>query len=870
MSKTKLYYWVMAILLLIFFVASFVNVSISNSSNLEYSKLEQHIKALNALNALNTSNPNQRNSAVRDYIVQELDKIGIANQSNVTDTQIDNDYSGVDWVDNGPTFVVQESTINRSVSQSIASESGVHYAGTTVNNVVVGFPSNEGESNNVVVFFVSYDAPLSVVNGAMTTNADVAVMLETIAAFNSMRGDHGNDVAFVFGQNNTANLGLHAFVRQFRGLGQLGPRATLAVGLRGVGANGVLALVDSSDNNSALLSKVGLSGTASSSFGTQFASQLQRANDIVGINIPYAVFGNIGDLSWASSPNDDNIDKGVVQAKAGLLRRVVDNLKSADIESDTLQSSTNKVHFNYFGINIALSSIFYIILAVLLLLGVIGVLVLGVYRKAFVLGNILKAACLQILVLASVVLASVALYFVFAWLLLVAYNVIPLDLVAGFTFYNPGLLIAFILLGLAISNAIYNPFKKLFRVRAVDIVKANVLMLCIGASIVAFVNPLISYPFVWLGLMQLIVMLLNVLYKDKFKTKYNRDIEKMFFYIVPVVLTLPLTIPAMIAVAQVVPLPAYSFLAASSVVLFGFGLPFLSFVKPVFDKGLQKLPSYYVTEVSIVEQKVEHKAKKGRYSIQKVKQKTKSPRKLKYHTAFGTGLVAVVAAIMVFASATPATTFGARVDSGQYNNIYRNAIVLNWERRNSVNTLGWIVKDNSAFRTFDNARSDSGYSILEGFGFDNGRNAFWKEESNSQLLASQPEIRTNEGYEFYPASPNTSYVELVAKDASNVREFEIVVRDQTMFRIANPNRQDTVRISLPFGFGNLAQGGFFKIISHSIVGNDNQGVTWDYVEYSYNENELSGFELWASLTEYFETNRPQDNLRGGIVYSIIQ
>jgi hypothetical protein len=323
----------------------------------------------------------------------------------------------------------------------------------------------------------------------------------------------------------------------------------------------------------------------------------------------------------------------------------------------------------------------------------------------------------------------------------------------------------------------------------------------------------------------------------------------------------------MVAIAQVVALPWYSLLAATSVVVFGFGLPFLSFLKPVFDKGLAKLPSYNVTEIRVVEKEVEHKAKKGRFKVEKIKEKTKSPRKLKYHSAFGTGLVAVIAAIVIFASSTPATSFGAKVDTAQYNDIYKNAIVLSWAN----DTLNWEVKDTAAYRVFDSARTDGGYKVMQDFEWNASRGSFIRSESNTEMLQTKPTIAngSDNDYEITPASPNNSQIELTAKGTELIREFEVSVKGDVKFTVANPNLTSTVKITLPFSFGNLASGESFSIKPISVDGS-NRTVTWDYVEYSYSENDLAVFELWSSLSQYFDDHRSGDRLRGGVVYTINQ
>lgn len=869
MAKRKIYYWAVAILMVLFLVCSFLNLQISNGSKLDFKAVESHVDKLTGINRANTQDSSLRNDGVVDYITSALREIGIEEQT-YNDRDVEDGYPGVSYVDSKPTFLVQEATINADTAEAIAKDSGVHYSGAEIKNVVVAFPGTQSGAD-AVTFNVSYDAPLYL-DGAMTANADVAVMLETIKNFKS--ASHKNDVVFLFGQNNVADLGLHAFIKQFQGFGGVAGNTTVTVGLRGVGAKGSLALVDSSANNSAVVSRVGLSGSASTSFNSQFLKNVPNFNQINGLGIPFVTFANVGDLAFVSSPSDNNLVKSTVEAKAGLLQRTLDKLSNGDIAKSTFEANSDAAIFSFFGINIAISSVFYIVLAVLILLGAIAIASWGIIKKSFNIANLIKAAVLQIIALGLTILVGLGIYYLIGYFLMVGYNVIPLHLLSGFVFYNAGILIAFLLVGLLASNAFYGPLKKWFKTKAIDITRANVLLLSLFAAIVGFVVPTLAYPLLWLSLLQLVVMALNIQFKDKFKEKYGRDIERMFFYGIPVILTLPLIIPAMIAIAQVAALPLYSLLSGLGVMVFGFVLPFLSFLKPVLDKGLEKLPSYYVTEVFTTEQEVEHQTKKGRMVVERVQQKTKSPRKIKYHSAFGTILVFVVASVLMFVSARPATAFGISVDAGNYNSIYKNSIVLSWTQgggEDTGNNLQWEIKDNAAFRVFDSAKNEFGYKIADGFEYNSSANAFTKPETNTELFGSTPTIASQGSgvYDFKPAAPNTSQIDLVAKGASNTTRFEIKIGDQVKFEVLNSERKDEVAISLPYAFGNLASGATFSVVAYSQSSGDGQSISWDYHEYSYNQNDLMSFSIWSSLQDYFGEDG-NNMLRGGVVYNIVQ
>ena len=79
MKSKKLYYWTISILLVAVFVLSIVGVSFaSKAHSLDKGNIDTHIKALNSINQNNKDNPQQRKSAVVDYIRDVLEKEDIA------------------------------------------------------------------------------------------------------------------------------------------------------------------------------------------------------------------------------------------------------------------------------------------------------------------------------------------------------------------------------------------------------------------------------------------------------------------------------------------------------------------------------------------------------------------------------------------------------------------------------------------------------------------------------------------------------------------------------------------------------------------------------------------------------------------------
>jgi hypothetical protein len=858
-------------------ILSFLSVHLGGGKHsLDMENLKGHINSLNSINnSASLSSTELRNQNVRQYILENLsDIMGADKQQTASDSQILNDYADIGL--SGPSFIEQKVKVSDETARIAAGDGASIWAGVEIKNVIAIFPANvQTNTSDAVVFNVSYDPNLGI-GGAMTANADISVMLENIRQLANSNFEHSNDIVFLFGQNKDANLGLHVFANQFKGYNQLAHRSTLTIGFRGLGADGSLSLYDTSSNNFALLSSIPLSGSNNSSFVSSFIRQSQNATNLLGLNFSYLTFGNTGNMSFSNTNNDNEISVGTLNAKAHLSQNLIRNLSNANISTSNLQSSINAVYFNYLGLNVVLPVVVFFIMGLVLLLLLGGLLFYAVHKKAFSLKSIINGLAVQVLALMGVIAISLICYYVFAFFMFI-YKGLPLVSINSFVYYNPGLLIAFMLFSLAASNALYAPLKGLFKTRGVDIVRGNVVLISLLAVLLSFVLPTASYPFVILSLLQLVVMFASVKFKNKFREKYTIDIERLFLYGIPVIATLPLTIPVIISVAKVAPMPVYSILAASVAMLFSFVTPYLSMLNPFFNKLCSKLPKYTVRVESLVEQEVEHSTKKGKFVVEKVRTIEKRPTSFKYRNFAGTFIVAAIAAVIFFTSAAGTIAFGNRIDNGNYNAIFQNGIVLAWEQTNGNSPkLNWEVRDHATFSLFDKVND------VDGFSYNSDLGAFRRREDVS-FFGNTPTIQSQgDGvYQIKPAAVTYSQIELVATGVSQVRTFEIVVRDRVVATVQNPNNLDRITINLNnidtvysdllSSFGNLGPGESFEVRLLGAGGSTTeQTANWEYTEYCYESHAIIQYDIWNLLEQYFKENMPGFRLRGGVVYRISQ
>ncbi|MCL2599547.1 MAG: hypothetical protein FWD76_06575, partial [Firmicutes bacterium] len=501
----KIHYWVLALVAIALFVVSAMGVRLGKSSTLDFDRVDNHIARLTEFGEHNYLTPDTQVDA-REYILQSLRDMGILeNPYEVASDKLDSDfYNSVGYIDNAPTFVLQKAIPNQATNDKILEQDGAVMVDATVDNIVVAFPSastQAGDISDSVVFAVDYDTQAGHV-GASGTNANVAVVLESIKQLAESKQSLQNDVVFLFGESRDQNVGLYLYDNQFDGFKGVANRTSVAIGLHSFGTTGDVALYETSDNNTNLLQNLVLSGTASSSYIQHFFEQSKYKQGTNNFSFDFANYGNFGDTSFARSPQDkmDGVSRATLVSKASLIQKSIDRFGNNKIAD--LSAGQNGAYAEYLGVGFQIPVIANMIAGgVILALAVLAVILLVRNHgskedpKRHMKGKTLRNAIVaSVCALLGVGVFALGFYYVFGVWLLVGFGVVPLAGLHTFAMSKPLLLVVLFLLSFAVYNALIGALKRAFNIRSVDVSRANALLLALGAGIAALVVPVLAAP----------------------------------------------------------------------------------------------------------------------------------------------------------------------------------------------------------------------------------------------------------------------------------------------------------------------------------------------------------------------------------------
>lgn len=872
----KIYYICISVIAVLFFVLSIASIHLGSGSNtIQYDNVYTHIKNLTAIGAHNYLEPTLRDEA-RDYILRELGNSGLVqNDYEILDEDnlLTDSYDTVDYVNNQPTYILQRTSPNQQSNNLIANATGNVYAGNVVNNIIVAFPSKTtasgGRSSNAIVLHTSYDTGNNH-KGAMSVNADVAVMLETIKELKSNNIQSDNDIIFIFGENYETNLGLFLYANQFDGFRNIADRTKLAIGTFGFGTSGQTQLYETSENNLALLKNLALSGSGSDSVFSYLHTNSQHINNELPFSFSWANYGNFGDSSFSKSPTDDleGVTKSTINSKANLLNNSIKKL--SNINLNTLNTDSTGLYYGYLGANITLPLITMLVFGILILMLAVLAIILLVRNHHTSLKSIFNSLIVGILSLVGVGVALLAFYYLVGMWLLVGYGIMPLQMLNTFVFTNPLLLIVLFILSATIYNAFVALFKKMFNAKSNDVARANVLILAVVAAILAFVIPSFAYPFVILSVLQTIAMLFVAIFKNKYRKKHNEDIDRLFLYFLPVIITLPITIPAFMSATVFVALPYWALLGTIFATMFGTIIPYFGMLEKKLDAMFAKLPAGRVTLITketvvenITAEQIQEIKDSGKKTALKPGQPVKrqnvitsiEKRKLKYHNYLLTTLVTIIAGILFFVGASNASNFGVRAETIAYPHIYQSSMVFVHEQVGSSTNIFWEIKDKNAYNTIHNA--------VDGFHYNDNTQSYTLDIARARdgfSAASKSNNGTNgASYTLFGAGYN-SQVEIIAKDTTDIEKFTITAAGSE-YIYENTHRLNKIKFDLPFYFGNASQ--------IDIVAEGSGSVKYEFTQYSYERGELNNYTEWSNLQSYLNDNNLQNQLSGGLVFRII-
>ena len=871
----RIYYPVMAGLLVLMLVLGIVDAHAGVSGKVGNAQVESAYGYATSIANVGTHNSyisgNQNN--VRDQIIDALVNAGAERVStNETDDDGNNvvdyftEYEGAPK----PTLYVQRATVKQASQVNGESEVVVN---REVQNIILAVPGNKSDA---ILLHARYDS--SAIGGASDATA-VGALMESArdSLINFATGKNENAVVYLFSDaGQEGDLGAAAFMHQFGGyfIGgekQWGVENIKAVAdFRVSGTKGTLMTYAENEGSLKLIGKYSrLNGGA---FSSSALSLLMSKSDYKdsGVFGDYnaITFNNRGGFNRYGTATDTTVNRKLIKQQLSAMNKFVGTFSSTDLNK--LDSKSNAVYFSYLDIMtvyypFAVSFVF----GGLLLGLIVAIIVLNQRKKAFSWGRALAGAAVQLIALLAAALSSLALFYLLA-LLLSGFGVVPVHSLSTVVFAGTGTLIAASFLAIALTVFFYIVLKRAFAVKAADVVRGNALIFGLVAAVLAFAAPAISYPFTCTALFALTAMLMTVLFKDKFKKKFSMDIERLFLYGWSIVFSLPLYMPLIYAAQTLFPAVSIVLALAVLIALSGFIAPYADYLRPVIDKVFKKLPMRTVRYERTVTEKVEDKAKKGKFTEVTTKKIVSEKEPWNYRNRMGISAVAILAVVFVLIFSSLSTTYSSSAvyNAGYYDAIYDDALLFVYEKNSSSEAETSIeVHDQSAYNYIRYAINDMKWNA--------DKKAYVKDytassESVLPNIVNYDFSKTGNTIKFKVFDPSNSQVTVRLKNAENVAT--VVFNEEDENRKSEEytfSNQSEIIFRLPYGYdyGYEDSMAYFTL---TLKNSDGNTVSCDveFEQHVHNDTNLQGKDGsdWDSLYEYYLANKDVGGaLKGGIV-----
>ncbi len=843
----RVYYSVMAVLLVLMLTLSIVDANAGSYKNdfgsVFYANVNKHIEKLSSEGRNDFSGASVKS---REYIESCFDGGPVSFiEDDLDDTDglfISSPVSDL----KSPVGVIQSTFVSQETQNKIeAFDSDFVYVSKKVENIVIYIPGTDsvaGNPGDVLMMTAHYD---SVQEGANSNAASVGAMIENIKSILNGANAYKNDLLFVFTDaKESGDLGAYAFFYQFKGFEDVVSRVKAGADFDSLGISGSLMMYRTNLDNSKIVSSYRAinNGTFISSAVTHAAKGFSAYSDsLVYGDIPSLGFANVGGtLSYnTSDDNFANLNSKLVKQIADMEFKVCDFFGNEDLSA--LLSDTKSVFFSYLDI----MTVWYPVFASFIFCGVIvgllvAIIILNRKKKAFSLLHALGGAGVQLLTMLASLAALFVCYFIIA-LIVSGFGVIPVRAIATLVYTNPGILIsAFVLTG-ALMSAFYIILKKAFYVKAADVVRGNALLIALTAIICSLAIPAFSYMFAFLAILDLVVLLLYVIFKDKFKAKFGMDMERLFLYVWPVILCAPLIIPVIVVFATLSKAVLLPLIMLLFMLLAASVLPYANYLQPAFDKLAKKLPKRTVRYEEEVTERVEDKAKKGKFTeVTSVKVLKKQVDRV-YKNRVGVIAVSSIAAVAIILFSVFGMNFNKNL-SGQNSltdYIFDGSVVYVWDKNDSGTTKTVQIKDENAFNYFSRYVVD--------FKWDNEYGAYTKPYNNYLIDESKVVMPTKNDtiYNFKVYDTTKSAVTLKMTGVKSVTSFIFnSLSKSEKVTLTNTLASDTFTFVLPYGWGDFTM---------TIEGSAS-AITFDYTEEIIGNMTSENIEDVKVLRQKFITN----------------
>lgn len=878
-----IYYPVLAVFVILMLVFSIVDGVYGYSPN-AYG--DAYYKAVNAHIATLAENPRSSMSpiiggdgntvgivAAREYIVKTLRDGGFEymeekktekdensaddeKQTTVTDWSMAS--AGVTM----PTVTLHTSTLTADVQQAMGVDK--YLVGTEITNIIAAVPSRKQNAKSVIVT-VRYDSrPDS--KGAADNAAFVANAMQTLIQYVKSNAVFKNDLIVVFTEDLDYAYGAHMFFDSFKGLDDIASRAKVGISLDAYGNSGTLALTDAS--------KAGLDylNAYSKVSGTAFNSSIvpDSISNIIVNKYAVKAFGDvpaiqvavIGGMDAAQSTTDTakNISQAIVRQQAQFLKNYIDEFANT---ADTFKSTgdSDSVFFSYLdGGTVAYTQVAAYVAGALVLAVLVAAVVLTAVKKTFSLKNMFVALGVQLLVIVSSLIALFAAYFLVT-LMLTGFGVLPLHAITELRYFNAGILIAAMFITLAASFGFTTLYKRLFRVTSSDVVRGTAVLFGLTGAIMSFACPAYSFIVSWLGLLASAVLLVSVCLHKRFKNKFGMGMDQLYLYAIPVALCLPLVMPQISALMWLLPLVMIVPVMTVFTAMLGVAVPYLDRTRGVFDKLAKKLPKRTIRVERIVTEKVEDRAKKGKFTERTFKRIEKEKVAVNYKNYFGVCVVAVLGVIIALFSGGFGVTYNKTLTGyhAYADSVYNDAIVYEWEKdANDKLTQRIVVDDLTAYKFIRYSVTDLEWDSAK------GRYSKTVHYNASDVVSREPDIE-KEGDKFrvttFDGARSTVTVTIPSAKAITKITIKDVAKDNGDYEgyVYEFSNESEIVLRLPYGFDDFTME-FEGAVPSKFEYEEHRTVDADGVDRA-----LDNIDEWNSVKGDYSGTDVARQLRGGIV-----
>ncbi len=710
-----IYYPVLALFVLLMLIFSAVDgvsgYSPSVYGDAYYTAVNAHVKEISATahSVMSPSTDDGGVGAVREYIVKSLTDGGF---SLVDETKTERDETAEEleyiktttgWrIGNGvkqPTVTVQTSTLDADLQSSLGLTE--YLVGTEIANVIAAIPS-KNEKAGAVVITVRYDGRTNA-QGVVDNAAFVANAMQSLIEFAKSGKSYKNDIVVVFTEDLDYAYGSYAFFNLFDGLDGVVGRATAGVNLDAYGNSGTLALTDTSNASWDYINaytKVSGNTFNSSVVPENVPSALVNRDAVKAFgNIPAVQVAVLGGRDSVQSSRDsaDKLSQGIVKQQAAFIKNYIEGFGN-NTDKFGAEGNNKTAIFSYLdGGTVAYNDVTAYVVGGLILAVLAAVIVMLVLKKTFSLRNMFVALGVQLLVVISSLAATVAAYFLVT-LMLTGFGVLPILSITRIVYSNVGIMIAFILVTVAAAFGFTTLYKKLFRITSSDVARGTAVLFGLAGAVMSFACPAYSFMTSWLGLLMLVTHLVTVCVNKLFKQKFGMGMDRLYLFAIPVAICLPLIMAEVTALSAMLPLVLLPVLMTVFTALLGVGVPYLDRTQPLLDAVAKKLPQRTLRVERTVTEKVEDKAKRGKFTEQTFKRVEKEKVPLNYKNYFGISVVAVLGIVIALFSGGFGVTFNKTLTNvySYGGAIYNDSLVYEYDIDNDEQRL--IIGDLMAYK----------------------------------------------------------------------------------------------------------------------------------------------------------------------------